>query len=97
METRILWSFSTRRWGHIDENCMKLLQSTMSKMDIEGMQGDMHLLACKRCIKGKQTRHLFPMDKGIRTTKILELIHFDVCGRIKSDVNWSHKVFSQFH
>ena len=35
---------------------------------------------CEPCLKGKQTRAKFPKDGALRATKLLQLIHSDLCG-----------------
>ena len=35
--------------------------------------------ACEGCVEGKQAKQPFPNDGGTRATKVLELVHSDVC------------------
>ena len=39
---------------------------------------------CDACLKGKQSRNSFPEEKGTRATELLEIIHSDVFGPMKS-------------
>lgn len=42
--------------------------------------GDIGL--CEGCVFGKQSKLPFPKDKSMRATKVLELVHTDLCGRL---------------
>ena len=35
---------------------------------------------CEGCVYGKQTKHSFPVNKALRASKCLQLVHADVCG-----------------
>ena len=39
---------------------------------------------CVRCVKGKQIKTPFPKEQAIRTTKVWEIVHSDVCGPMKT-------------
>jgi transposase InsO family protein len=53
-------------------------------MDVGAAQGDVHSFACEGCVEGKQARRPVPTDGGTFATKILELVHSDVCGPTKT-------------
>ena len=56
----------------------------VSMMDLKAAQKDLHSFACKGCVDGKQTRRPIPTDRGTRAMKILELVHSNICGPIKT-------------
>lgn len=56
----------------------------MSMIDVECVQDDVHSFACEGCVKGKQVRKPFIMDKETHATSILEFIHSDLCGPMKT-------------
>jgi hypothetical protein len=39
---------------------------------------------CETCIEGKHQRTYFPKDEATRALKLLELVHSDVCGSMKT-------------
>jgi hypothetical protein len=39
---------------------------------------------CEFCIEGKHQKTSFPRDEAIRALKLLELVHSDVCGLMKT-------------
>jgi hypothetical protein len=39
---------------------------------------------CETCIESKHQRTSFPKDEAIRASKLLELVHSDVCGLMKT-------------
>jgi hypothetical protein len=39
---------------------------------------------CEACIEGKHQRTSFPKDDATRASKLLELVHSDVCGLMKT-------------
>ena len=49
------------------------------------------------CIEGKQHRLPFLVDGVTRATKLLELVHFDVCGPMKTTSIGAAKYFVTFN
>lgn len=69
-----LWHF---RLGHLNVNDMKRL---MNQNKLNGVQKiNLSLTFCECCVLSKQTRAPFPTNKNTRSSRILELIHSDVC------------------
>ncbi|KAG7554412.1 Integrase catalytic core [Arabidopsis suecica] len=68
------------RLGHINPETIK----TMIKKElVRGIpQVNIEKEVCGSCLLGKQTRHVFPQATTFRATKILELVHGDLCGPI---------------
>src|SRR5450631_1333284 len=73
-----------KRLGHLNANSVKSLQTMVSGMDVQAVPNDVHSFACEGCVQGKQARRPFPTEGGTRATKILELVHSDVCGPMKT-------------
>lgn len=72
--TSNLWHF---RLGHLNLNDMKRL---MNQSKLNGLNKiNSGLSFCECCVLSKQTRQPFPVNKNTRSTRILELIHSDVC------------------
>jgi len=72
-ETR-LWHL---RYGHLNINELKLLSR---KEMVFGLPKLDDLGFCKSCVYGKQSQKPFPIGKGWRASKCLDLIHADLCG-----------------
>ena len=75
----VLWH---KRLGHLHVNGVMGLQSMVVGMDLG--KGASQILACEGCVESKQARTAFPNDGGTRATEVLELVHSDVCGLMKS-------------
>ncbi|CAL2229802.1 unnamed protein product [Prunus armeniaca] len=72
-----------KRLGHLNERSMKLLEN-------QGMvHGLPHLeqmsVVCDGCMQGKQHRDSFPLESTWRASNPLELVHTDICGRMKTE------------
>jgi hypothetical protein len=39
---------------------------------------------CEACIKGKHQRTSFPKDGAMRASYLLEIVHIDVCGPMRT-------------
>ena len=70
--------------GHLNANSVKTLQTMVSGMDVQVVPNDVHSFVCKRCVQGKQARRPFFTEGGTCAIKILELVHSDVCGPMKT-------------
>lgn len=68
-EDIVLWH---RRFGHASFDYMTFLQSELKNVSIPRDN------ICSTCVKGKQCRSPFN-NEGNRATKLLELVHTDVC------------------
>lgn len=73
-----------RRYGHISE---KNLEKIMKKNMVTGfekkcMVEDNSEMYCEPCIEAKQTRKPFVECSEKRASRVLELIHTDVCGPV---------------
>ncbi|GAA0186224.1 hypothetical protein LIER_33512 [Lithospermum erythrorhizon] len=53
-------------------------------------------IICTDCLSGKQTRQPMPKQCNWKANKVLELIHFDICGPITPDSSSGKKYFLTF-
>jgi len=68
------------RFGHINFETMK---SMIRRELVQGVPSfTFEREICESCLLGKQTRQVFPQATFYRETKVLELIHGDLCGPI---------------
>jgi hypothetical protein len=74
----MLWH---QRLGHLNMASFKKLEKMVNGMNLE--QVPLHH-ACEACIESKHQRTSFLKDQVIRASKILELVHSDVCGLMKT-------------
>ena len=73
-----------KRLGHLNAKSVKALENMVSGMNLGKTTSNVLPLACEGCVEGKQARQPFPTDGGTRASKILELVHSDVCGPMKT-------------
>ncbi|KAL6533177.1 hypothetical protein OROMI_027289 [Orobanche minor] len=69
-----------KRLSHMSEKGVALL----SKKEILPGVHDVHLKRCSHCLAGKQTRVTFKGHTPSRKENVLDLIHSDVCGPMKT-------------
>lgn len=68
------------RMGHINP---EMLKSMFDRKLVQGILSvNFEKEMCSSCLLGKQTRRVFPQATSYRASKILELIHGDLCGPI---------------
>lgn len=74
-----------RRMGHLNINdLIKCDQNGVVRgMNLGELQED---FICEVCLRGKMTRLPFPVD-STRESKLLDIIHSDVCGPIRVETN----------
>ncbi|GJV58461.1 putative RNA-directed DNA polymerase [Tanacetum coccineum] len=58
--------------------------SILSKKNVLSGVHDINLKKCSHCLAGKQTRLAFKSRSPFRMENILDLVHFDVCGPMKT-------------
>lgn len=83
-----------RRFGHFNVHALKLLYQ-------KGMMRDFPCLkesnkACEGCLLGKQHRLPFPNDNAWRAKDLLELIHTDICGPMRTPSLENNRYFILF-
>ncbi|GKA92256.1 putative RNA-directed DNA polymerase [Tanacetum coccineum] len=69
-----------KRLGHMSEKGMSIL----SKNNVLSGVHDINLKKCSHCLAGKQTRLAFKSRSPFRMENILDLVHSDVCGPMKT-------------
>lgn len=78
-----------KRFGHLNQNSLKrLFIEDMVDGIGDGVKGDLGV--CEPCIFGKHCRRSFSKTGGLRSKRVLELIHSDVCGPL-SPSSWDGK------
>ena len=72
-----------RRFGH---HGMKNLQKLATDQLVNGPDYDVtkDIKFCDSCVDGKHHRSSFPKSGGRGATKLLEIVHSDVCGRLEA-------------
>lgn len=88
-----LWHY---RMGHLNAYDMKKMIDSQMVNGLKQVNVDIESKFCESCIFGKQTRTSFPKNKNARSTRILELIHSDVCGPMRSTAYDGSKYFATF-
>jgi hypothetical protein len=77
-ERTTLWH---QRLGHLNMANFKKLEKMVNGMNLKEVP--LHHM-CEACIEGKHQRIFFPKDETIRASKLLELVHSNVCGPMKT-------------
>ncbi|CAL2240562.1 unnamed protein product [Prunus armeniaca] len=57
---------------------------------------DLISVVCDGCMQGKQHRDSFPLESNWRATSLLELVHTDICGPMKTESLSGNKYFLLF-
>ena len=65
---------------------MKNLQKLATDQLVNGLDYDVtkDIKFCESCVDGKHHRSSFPKSGSRRATKLLEIVHSDVCGRLEA-------------
>src|SRR3984957_14053646 len=89
------------RLGHLNLDGMRLLNSGRLVKDfppqkVPGRSEVNVVTQCEACIKGKSHRAPMPQAATHRATKVLELVHSDVCGPIRTPSIGGAKYFVTF-
>lgn len=72
-----------RRFGHLSEkNLVNIMKKKMVKGIDKDTNDDSSEVYCESCIEAKQTRKPFSESSEKRSSRVLELIHTDVCGPV---------------
>ncbi|KAL0364512.1 UNVERIFIED_CONTAM: Retrovirus-related Pol polyprotein from transposon TNT 1-94 [Sesamum angustifolium] len=83
-----------RRLGHFNFQGLKILHQKKMMTDlpqIQAVEG-----ACEACLQGKQHKKLFPSGTSWRAKAVLELIHTDVCGPMRTPSHEQNRYFILF-
>ncbi|KAL0403780.1 UNVERIFIED_CONTAM: Retrovirus-related Pol polyprotein from transposon TNT 1-94 [Sesamum radiatum] len=83
-----------RRLGHFNFQGLKILHQKKMMTDlpqIQAVEG-----ACEACLQGKQHKRPFPSGTSWRAKAVLELIHTDVCGPMRTPSHEQNRYFILF-
>jgi len=73
-----------RRLDHINVKRNKILSKMVSGMDLGKLLYNVSSFACEGCNEGKLVRQLFFGDGVCHILKILEIMHSNMCGPMKT-------------
>jgi hypothetical protein len=76
--------FWHERLGHLNTASLKELDAMVDGMNLKEVS--LHHI-CEGCIKGKHQRTSFPKDGATRASQLLEIVHTDVCGLMKTTLH----------
>jgi hypothetical protein len=82
-----------QRLNHLNMVSLMKLEKILNGMNLKEMP--LHNL-CEACIEGKHQRTSFPNDEAIKASKLLELVHNDVCGLMKTTSRGGARYFVTF-
>lgn len=82
-----------QRYGHLNESSLKLLGH---KEMVYGIPAIDEVEFCEGCVYGKQSRISFPKNQSRKTENILEVVHTDLCGPMKTTSLGGSKYFLLF-
>ena len=84
-----------RRYGHLGE---QYLEQLVKKKLVTGLilNGTKSPGSCEPCIEGKLHKKKFPIKERKRAGKPLELVHSDVCGKMKNESLSGKQYFVSF-
>jgi hypothetical protein len=85
--------FWHERLGHFNMARLKELDAMVDGMNLKEVP--LHH-ACEAYIEGKHQRTSFPKDEAARAFKLLELVHSDVCGPMKTTSRGGARYFVTF-
>jgi hypothetical protein len=68
-------------FGHLNMASLKKLEKMVNGMNLKEVP--LHHV-CETCIKGKHQRTFFPKDEATKASKLLELVHSNVCKLMKT-------------
>lgn len=88
-----LWHF---RLGHLNIHDMKKMVVHNMVVGLDKLDVNTSKNFCESCTYGKQTRLPFHKNKNLRSSKILEMIHTDVCGQMSQQAWDGSKYFLTF-
>ncbi|MGH7240582.1 MAG: reverse transcriptase domain-containing protein, partial [Candidatus Saccharimonadales bacterium] len=91
----VLWH---KRLGHLNLDSMKTLVSRQLVTDfaLDDATHESRVTDCEACIKGKTHRKPMPYAATHHSTRVLQLVHSDVCGPINTATLGGAKYFVTF-
>jgi len=85
--------FWNERLGHLNMASLKELDAMVDGINLKEVP--LHHI-CEGCVKGKHQRTLFPKDGPKRASQLLEIVHTDVCGLMKTTSHGGAQYFLTF-
>jgi transposase InsO family protein len=82
------------RYGHLNFKSLKNLQQKNMVRGLPKIEESNHV--CSDCLIGKQHRESIPKSTNWKSSKILELIHSDICGPITPASNGNRRYILTF-
>ena len=73
-----------QRLGHLSESSMQNLIKSYAVHGMNLSPNEVSLSLCEGCIQGKQHRAEFPSSSTSKASELLELVHSDICGPMRS-------------
>ncbi len=89
-EGATLWH---QRLGHLNMASFKKLENMVNGMNLNEVP--LHHV-CEACIEGKHQSTSFPKGEATRASKLLELVHSDVCRPMKTTSRGGARYFVTF-
>ncbi len=89
-ESAMLWH---ERLGHLNMASLKELDAMVDGMNLKEVP--LHHI-CEGCVKAKHQRTSFPKDGATRASQLLEIVHTDVCGPMKTTSHGGARYFLTF-
>ncbi len=89
-ESAMLWH---ERLRHLNMASLKELDAMVDGMDLKEMS--LHH-TCEGSVKGKHQRTSFPKDRVTSASQLLEIVHTDVCGPMKTTSHGGVRYFLTF-
>jgi hypothetical protein len=81
------------RYGHLNFKSLKNLQQKNMVRGLPKIEESNHV--CSDCLIGKQHRESIPKSTNWKSSKILELIHSDICGPITPASNGNRRKYCE--
>jgi hypothetical protein len=89
-EGAILWH---ERLGHLNMASLKELDAMVDGMNLKEVS--LHRI-CEGCVKCKHQRTSFPKDRATRASQLLEIVHTNVCGPMRTTSHGEAPYFLTF-
>ncbi len=89
-EGAMLWH---ERLSHLNMASLKELDAMVDGMNLKEVL--LHHI-CEGCIKGKHQRTSFPKDGTTKASQLLEIVHIDVCGPMRTALHGGARYFLTF-
>ena len=84
------------RLGHLNEASMRSMLTKGVVYGVKSREMKDRLETCQVCIKGKQSQTPFPKRDQERTENLLEIIHTDICGPMRTESKCGARYFATF-